>query len=116
MLTGRQDQLLSFLRHRATTSLISPTFDEMKDHLGLASKSGIHRIIRGLEERGFIRGLRNRARSIRVIDSTVPVHDPVKAAEQRVIAAARVVATMHLGHEDFDALRMALSGLDREMA
>src|SRR5688572_31848019 len=67
MLTRKQHELLMFIHERMKESGIPPSFDEMKDALDLASKSGIHRLITALEERGFIRRLPNRARAIEVI-------------------------------------------------
>jgi len=67
MLTRKQFELLRFIHQRLTESGVPPSFDEMKDALDLRSKSGIHRLITALEERGFIRRLANRARAIEVI-------------------------------------------------
>jgi repressor LexA len=67
MLTRKQFELLRFIHERLTESGVPPSFDEMKDALDLRSKSGIHRLISALEERGFIRRLPNRARAIEVI-------------------------------------------------
>ena len=67
MLTRKQLELLRFIHERLTESGVPPSFDEMKDALDLRSKSGIHRLITALEERGFIRRLPNRARAIEVI-------------------------------------------------
>ncbi len=67
MLTRKQLELLRFIHERLKESGVPPSFDEMKDALDLRSKSGIHRLITALEERGFIRRLPNRARAIEVI-------------------------------------------------
>ncbi len=67
MLTRKQQELLLFIHERMKESGVPPSFDEMKDALELASKSGIHRLITALEERGFIRRLPNRARALEVI-------------------------------------------------
>jgi repressor LexA len=67
MLTRKQHELLMFIHERMKETGIPPSFDEMKDALDLASKSGIHRLITALEERGFIRRLPNRARALEVI-------------------------------------------------
>jgi repressor LexA len=67
MLTRKQLELLRFVHERLTETGVPPSFDEMKDALDLRSKSGIHRLITALEERGFIRRLPNRARAIEVI-------------------------------------------------
>src|SRR5260221_143467 len=67
MLTRKPFELLRFIHERLTEAGVPPSFDEMKDALDLRSKSGIHRLITALEERGFIRRLPNRARAIEVI-------------------------------------------------
>lgn len=67
MLTRKQFELLRFIHERLKESGVPPSFDEMKEALDLRSKSGIHRLITALEERGFIRRLPNRARAIEVI-------------------------------------------------
>lgn len=67
MLTRKQYELLIFIDKRLKKTGISPSFDEMKDALSLRSKSGIHRLILGLEERGFIRRLPHRARALEVL-------------------------------------------------
>ena len=88
MLTKKQYQLLMFIDERLRASGVSPSFDEMKDALDLKSKSGIHRLISGLEERGFIRRLPHRARALEVMrlpenaDTPASVHQ-TQAAPQR---------------------------------
>jgi repressor LexA len=67
MLTKKQHELLMFINQRLGATGVAPSFDEMKDALNLRSKSGIHRLISGLEERGFIRRLPHRARALEVI-------------------------------------------------
>jgi repressor LexA len=67
MLTRKQHELLQFIQTRLEDTGISPSFEEMKDALNLKSKSGVHRLISALEERGFIRRLPNRARALEVI-------------------------------------------------
>ena len=67
MLTKKQRELLLFINQRLTATGVSPSFDEMKDALSLRSKSGIHRLVSGLEERGFIRRLPHRARALEVV-------------------------------------------------
>lgn len=76
MLTSKQKELLLFINDRIRETGVSPSFDEMKEALDLASKSGIHRLITALEERGFIRRLANRARALEVLklpDSAAPL-------------------------------------------
>jgi repressor LexA len=75
MLTKKQSELLRFIQERLKETGVPPSFDEMKDALDLRSKSGIHRLIMALEERGFIRRLPNRARALEVLrlpESTSP--------------------------------------------
>src|SRR5438445_188088 len=75
MLTAKQRELLLFIDNRLKESGISPSFDEMREALELKSKSGVHRLISALEERGFIRRLPNRARALEVVklpESSVP--------------------------------------------
>ncbi|HEY3694762.1 transcriptional repressor LexA [Phenylobacterium sp.] len=67
MLTRKQHELLMFIHERIKESGVSPSFDEMKEALDLASKSGIHRLITALEERGFLRRLPHRARALEVV-------------------------------------------------
>ena len=67
MLTRKQHELLNFIHGHIRKNGISPSFDEMKDALNLKSKSGIHRLIMALEERGFIRRLAHRARALEVL-------------------------------------------------
>ncbi|GAA5057659.1 transcriptional repressor LexA [Erythrobacter westpacificensis] len=67
MLTAKQHELLLFIHRRLEESGISPSFEEMKEALDLKSKSGVHRLISALEERGFIRRLPNRARALEVV-------------------------------------------------
>jgi len=67
MLTKKQRELLMFINLRLAATGVSPSFDEMKDALCLKSKSGIHRLVGGLEERGFIRRLPHRARALEVV-------------------------------------------------
>ena len=67
MLTRKQHELLRFIHERLRETGVPPSFDEMKDALDLKSRSGIHRLITALEERGFIRRLPNRARALEVI-------------------------------------------------
>ncbi|MEK9622600.1 MAG: transcriptional repressor LexA [Alphaproteobacteria bacterium] len=67
MLTRKQSELLEFLVKHSEEHDVPPSYDEMRDALGLASKSGIHRLVSGLEERGHIRRLANRARAIEIL-------------------------------------------------
>lgn len=67
MLTSKQNELLRFIHERLENNGVSPSFEEMKDALALKSKSGVHRLIGALEERGFIRRLPNRARALEIL-------------------------------------------------
>jgi repressor LexA len=67
MLTRKQHELLHYINERLSETGVSPSFEEMKDALDLKSKSGVHRLISALEERGFIRRLANRARALEVL-------------------------------------------------
>ena len=67
MLTRKQHDLLQFIQARLQRDGVPPSFDEMKEALDLRSKSGIHRLITALEERGFIRRLAHRARAIEIV-------------------------------------------------
>ena len=79
MLTAKQHELIRFIQQRLEETGISPSFEEMKEALDLKSKSGVHRLISALEERGFIRRLPNRARALEV----------VKLPENAVMGAAQ---------------------------
>ena len=81
MLTRKQRELLLYINQRLTATGISPSFDEMKDALSLKSKSGIHRLVSGLEERGFIRRLPHRARALEVVK--LPEESAAGAAGER---------------------------------
>jgi repressor LexA len=84
MLTKKQHELLLYINQRIRDAGISPSFDEMKEALGLKSKSGIHRLISGLEERGFIRRLAHRARALEVLrlpDNAAVMARPDQRAE-----------------------------------
>jgi len=81
MLTRKQSELLTYLSDHMQQHNVPPSFDEMRDALGLASKSGVHRLVSGLEERGYIRRLANRARAIEILK-------PVTAAASGVVTRA----------------------------
>ena len=80
MLTVKQHELLKFINGRLAEQGVSPSFDEMREALDLKSKSGVHRLISALEERGFIRRLPNRARALEVLKMPETVSPPVAAA------------------------------------
>jgi repressor LexA len=98
MLTRKQYELLKFIHERLKESGVPPSFEEMKEALDLRSKSGIHRLITALEERGFIRRLPNRARALEVIklpDTVAPSMGIKKGFSPNVIEGSlgRVVRT-----------------------
>mgnify|MGYP001334062184 CR=1 FL=1 len=82
MLTSKQKELLMFIHSRLQEAGVPPSFDEMKDALELKSKSGIHRLITALEERGFIRRLPHRARALEVVKLPENVADPITGARK----------------------------------
>lgn len=91
MLTAKQHELIRFIQLRLEETGISPSFEEMKEALDLKSKSGVHRLISALEERGFIRRLPNRARALEVIrqpeDSTPAPRASLRLAADNGAAA-----------------------------
>ncbi|RSU77909.1 repressor LexA [Sphingomonas sp. S-NIH.Pt3_0716] len=92
MLTPKQQELLSFIQTRLEEGGVSPSFEEMKDALDLRSKSGIHRLINALEERGFIRRLPNRARALEVLKLPEAMHRaPAPAVPTPKISAPAVL-------------------------
>ena len=88
MLTAKQHELLRFIQRKLEETGISPSFEEMKEALDLKSKSGVHRLISALEERGFIRRLPNRARALEVLRQP----ENVTATARSAPANATVVA------------------------
>jgi repressor LexA len=85
MLTRKQHDLLCFVHDRLADTGISPSFEEMKEALDLKSKSGVHRLISALEERGFIRRLANRARALEVVKM------PERGGNPRAVSSANIV-------------------------
>ncbi|MEI8394128.1 MAG: LexA family transcriptional regulator [Rhodospirillaceae bacterium] len=95
MLTRKQQELLIFIHERLSRGGVSPSFDEMKDALNLKSKSGIHRLITGLVERGFIRRLAHRARALEVVrlpEGLTPADGPTGSAPTAATATAAPTA------------------------
>ncbi len=83
MLTRKQHELLCYIHDKLNETGVSPSFEEMKDALDLKSKSGVHRLIRALEERSFIRRLPNRARALEVVrmpERIIPLKQPATLA------------------------------------
>ena len=83
MLTKKQYELLMFIHERVRESGIPPSFDEMKDALDLKSKSGIHRLITALEERGFLRRMEKRARALEIIKLPENMAETLRPATTR---------------------------------
>jgi len=87
VLTRKQNELLLFINKRLNEGGVSPSFDEMKEALRLKSKSGIHRLITGLEERGFLRRLPHRARALQVLKlpeaAAMPAHNVTPLLDSR---------------------------------
>jgi repressor LexA len=94
MLTAKQRELLLFIDARLKAGGISPSFDEMREALDLKSKSGVHRLISALEERGFIRRLPNRARALEVVK--LPETQPSNVAQLRPSAPAAANDTIEI--------------------
>src|SRR3954469_8079065 len=101
MLTKKQYELLLFINQRLNEQGVSPSFDEMKEALGLRSKSGIHRLITGLEERGFIRRLPHRARALEISRLPENMAPPVTAATVSTAAKPAPVAANGAGASGF---------------
>lgn len=93
MLTAKQRELLMFIDQRLQSNGVSPSFDEMREALELKSKSGVHRLISALEERGFIRRLPNRARALEVLKRP-------EVTPPAVAAAALAARTMPVAAND----------------
>ena len=91
MLTRKQHELIRFIQVRLEETGVSPSFEEMKEALDLKSKSGVHRLISALEERGFIRRLPNRARALEVIRQPEDVTTQVSARAANLNSAAAVI-------------------------
>jgi repressor LexA len=94
MLTAKQHELLHFIQQRLDVSGISPSFEEMKEALGLKSKSGIHRLISALEERGFLRRLPNRARALEVLKTPEGTKAPVRDDHDNVVPLRKPAPTL----------------------
>ena len=94
MLTKKQHQLLMFIDERLKASGVAPSFEEMKNALGLHSKSGVHRLVKALEERGFLRRLPHRARALEIL--RLP-SDAIGSAPQPQGTEAGNVVSAHFG-------------------
>ena len=115
MLTKKQLDLLDFIHNRVQRDGVPPSFDEMKEALDLRSKSGIHRLITALEERGFIRRLAHRARAIEIIklpDAMIGKLERKSGFEPRVIAGDRPAAAPRgaIAVESLGAIELPVMG------
>ena len=116
MLTRKQHELIRFIQTRLEETGVSPSFEEMKEALDLKSKSGVHRLISALEERGFIRRLPNRARALEVLrqpDDVTSRPTPRAAANSNdALAALRPApaATRPSGSPANDVIELPLHG------
>jgi repressor LexA len=104
MLTRKQHELLSFIQERLGETGVSPSFEEMKEALDLKSKSGVHRLISALEERGFIRRLANRARALEVLKI------PEKAGGGNVVPLRATSPTPPAAANSNDIVELPLHG------
>jgi repressor LexA len=109
MLTSKQHELIRFIQQRLEETGISPSFEEMKEALDLKSKSGVHRLISALEERGFLRRLPNRARALEVIrqpeDAT-----PARASAGNVVQLAAAAPRASAPEPANDVIQLPLHG------
>jgi repressor LexA len=104
MLTRKQHELLTFIHERLGETGVSPSFEEMKEALDLKSKSGVHRLISALEERGFIRRLPNRARALEVLKV------PEKAGGGNVVPLRTAAPTPPAAANSNDIIELPLHG------
>jgi len=94
MLTRKQLELLKYIDRFIASSDVSPSYDEMKDALGLKSKSGIHRLITNLEERGYVRRLPYRARALEIIklpENSQPNPRPNRGFQPNILMVASLI-------------------------
>lgn len=112
MLTRKQHELIRFIQARLEDTGVSPSFEEMKEALDLKSKSGVHRLISALEERGFIRRLPNRARALEVLRQPEDVSTAASRTASNVasLAAARTAAAKPVAQPANDVIEIPLHG------
>lgn len=108
MLTAKQHELIRFIQQKLEETGISPSFEEMKEALDLKSKSGVHRLISALEERGFLRRLPNRARALEVLKQPEDVVGASKPAND--IVGARIAAPQAAPQPANDIIEVPLHG------
>ena len=124
MLTRKQRELLMFLEERISQSGVTPSFEEMKDKVGLKSKSGIHRLISALEDRGFIKKLPFKARAIEILKSPNIKQRPLKEKTEMIdnqvielpiigrIAAGLPIEAIESGENTFYVPKVLAKGSD----
>jgi len=110
MLTRKQLELLNFINRRVQQDGVSPSFEEMKDALDLRSKSGIHRLITALEERGFIRRLPHRARALEILKLPEAMEKSRPAFTPRVIEGDKAPRPPAAQPVEADALEIPVMG------
>ncbi len=110
MLTRKQLDLLNFIHTRIQADGVPPSFDEMKDALDLRSKSGIHRLITALEERGFIRRLAHRARAIEVVKLPDALEGKTPGFAPRVVEGSRPTRPMQAQSVETSTLELPVMG------
>lgn len=111
MLTRKQHELLRFIQVRLEESGISPSFEEMKEALDLKSKSGVHRLISALEERGFIRRLPNRARALEVLRQAEDSSSkPARPATNTNASVSSIQTPLHAPQPANDVIEIPLHG------
>ena len=109
LLTSKQHELLLFINERLQKDGVSPSFDEMKDALNLASKSGIHRLISALEERGFLRRLAHRARALEVIK--LPQAEQASSAKPRNVVEFEKPSHSNIANQNIPILGKIAAGV-----
>ena len=124
MLTRKQRELLMFLEERISRSGVTPSFEEMKDKVGLKSKSGIHRLISALEDRGFIKKLPFKARAIEILKlpniKQKPLDEKTEIIDNQVvelpivgrIAAGLPIEAIESGENTFHVPKVLAKGSD----
>ena len=110
MLTAKQHELIQFIQQRLEETGISPSFEEMKEALDLKSKSGVHRLISALEERGFIRRLPNRARALEVIKQPEDATPAPRASAADVVPLQPKAAAPSVPEAANDVIEIPLHG------
>ncbi|MEP0190937.1 MAG: transcriptional repressor LexA [Erythrobacter sp.] len=113
MLTAKQHELIRFIQQRLEETGISPSFEEMKEALDLKSKSGVHRLISALEERGFIRRLPNRARALEVVkipEDATPAPRAAAPAANDAVSAIRSAPSQPVAEPANDVIELPLHG------